>query len=266
MTTYWWGPCPGIYIPALIVLPFCDGGELLIHVTRAGRDGLTTTKRLSYAAQIALGMQYLSLRNIVHRDLAARNILLDTMLACKVADFGMSASLVQTCRTYAAKYARVHEEIALRWASNSPEAMQHEKFSTASDVKSDVWAYGVTIWEIFNCGLSEPYGNLGNSEIGPYVKGGGKLAAPHGDVCPSQVYTEVMLPCWAMGASNRPSFGEFEMPIAPSVHYFRATLLPELHAAVAPTVEANLAGQGDCTATRTSSSRSSTSMGPARTT
>ena len=261
-------------LPALIVLQYCEGGELLEYVAQAGPTGLTTTRRLTCAAQIALGMQYMTTRNIVHRDLAARNVLLDAMGSCKVADFGMSASLVQTGRIYAAKYVRVHQEIALRWAS--PEALQHEKFSPASDV----WAYGVTVWEIFGSGLSEPYGDFGNAEIGPYIKGGGQLAVPPGDVCPPQIFDEVMQPCWAMDAAERPSFGELydkcvvhgavedqvtleeraaargappasttvlgdARCLAPSVHYLSATLLPELHSAVRPVAEANLAGQGD---------------------
>ena len=263
-------------LPALIVLQYCEGGELLDYVAQAGPAGLTTTRRLTCAAQIALGMQYMTTRNIVHRDLAARNVLLDAFGSCKVADFGMSASLVQTGKTYAARYIRVHQEIALRWAS--PEALQHEKFSPASDV----WAYGVTVWEIFASGLSEPYGGLGNGEIAPYIKGGGQLAIPPGAVCPSQIFEELMTPCWAMDAAERPSFGELydacvvhgavedqatleeraaakgarcssaallgdSRYLAPSVHYLGATLLPELHSAVRPVVEANLAGQGDPT-------------------
>ena len=189
-------------LPAMIVLPYCEGGQLLDNIAQAGPDGLTATRRLTYAAQIALGMQYISARNIVHRDVAARNVLLDAMGDCKVADFGMSTSLVQTGRTYAAKYVRIHEEIALRWAA--PEALQHERFSTASDV----WAYGVTVWEIFACGLSEPYGDLGLGEVGPHVKGGGRLGVPPSDECPAQVYEELMLPCWAADPNDRLTFGE----------------------------------------------------------
>ena len=61
--------------------------------------GLSTTKKLGYSAQIALGMQYITVRKIVHRDLAARNVLLDVEGNCRVADFGMSASLVEKGKT-----------------------------------------------------------------------------------------------------------------------------------------------------------------------
>ena len=260
-------------LPALIILRFCEGGELLEHVRGAGPDELTTTKQLTFASQIALGMQYISARNIVHRDLAARNILLDGVGRCMVSDFGMSTSLVQTGKVYAAKYVRLHEEIALRWAA--PEALQHEKFSTASDV----WAWGVTVWEIFACGMSEPYGDIGLGEVGAFIRGGGQPDMPPGSGCPAQVYSELMQPCWASDPKERPGFGElFDVCVlhgavedevtleeraakrgskartdltgdsrylAPSVHFFRGTLLPKLRSAVGPVAEANRAGQGD---------------------
>ena len=261
-------------LPALVILMFCEGGELVTHVSDAGRDGLSATDRLTYASQIALGMQYISTRSIVHRDLAARNVLLDSMRKCRVSDFGMSTSLVKTGKVYAAKYVRMHEEIALRWAS--PEALQHEKFSTASDV----WAYGVLVWEVFACGVSEPYGDHGLGEVGAFIKAGGKPAALPRNTCPSQVYDELMLPCWRANPNARPTFGELydicvlhgavedqvtldqraaKGPLrtgrgslvgdlrylAPSVRYLSGTLVPELHLAVGPGVEANLAGRGD---------------------
>ena len=187
-------------LPAMILLPYCEGKELFTHVLEAGPGGLTTTRRLTIAGQIALGMQYITTRKIVHRDLAARNVLLDSTGISKVADFGMSASLVQRGKTYAAAYVRMHEEVALRWAA--PEALQHEKFSPASDV----WAFGVTVWEVFSPGLA-PYNDLGNGEVGAHVKSGGVLAAPL-DECTAAVYNECMLPCWAQNPSDRPSFGD----------------------------------------------------------
>ena len=175
----------------------------------------------------------------------------------------------------------MHEEIALRWAA--PEALQHEKFSSASDA----WAYGVTIWEIFAAG-AEPYTDLGLGEVGAFVKGGGRLKLPSAS-CPQQVFEELMAPCWAVQAGDRLQFGELydaavrcgapeqgdKIPrgsmladtratktpnrirrlattckndkayAAPSVHYLATTLVPELRVAVASTVDANLAGNGD---------------------
>ena len=267
-------------LPALILLEFCDGGELLV---RLREQPMTTAKKLTYAAQIALGMQYVAARNVVHRDLAARNVLLDTMGMVRIADFGMSASLVQQGKTYAAQYVRLHEDVALRWAA--PEALQHQKFSAASDV----WAYGVTVWEIFSAG-AEPYGTLGLGEVGAFVKSGGRLKLPavstveSTDGCPTQVFDELIMPCWATDPNNRPGFGElYDMTVkhgaledavtlqqkaearqsqtrrcvrrssldgnraylAPSVRYFQEKLLPMVIERARPVAEANRAGRVD---------------------
>ena len=187
-------------LPALVLLMYCEGGELLEHVKHPiSPDGISTSQLLTFVAQVALGMQHISSCSIVHRDLAARNVLLDAMGVAKVADFGMSASLVHAGKEYAAEYVRVQEEIALRWAA--PEALQDQRFSA----QSDVWSFGVMVWEMFARG-AVPYGELGLGEIGPMVKGGGRLQLP--DACPAQVFAEVMLPCWSHQASERPSFGE----------------------------------------------------------
>ena len=263
-------------LPALILLEYCEGGELREYVTNDGLpDKLTTTTKLTFAAQIALGMQYIAARNIVHRDLAARNVLLDGTGKCKVADFGMSTSLIQQGKTYAAKYVQLHEEVALRWTS--PEALQHEKFSVASDV----WAYGITVWEIFSGG-NEPYGDQGLGEVGAFVKGGGRLWRPNEGGCPVQLFDELMASCWAADPSERPAFGElYDVAVrhgaledgaiikkrakikkarslnistaaqrsgdrahlaAPSVHYMQAKLAPAVAAAVQPIADANAAG------------------------
>ena len=186
-------------LPALILLAYCEGGELLKRLRNGGSGGgLNTTKKLTYAAQIALGMQYLSTRNVVHRDLAARNVLLDAMGICKVADFGMSTSLVRQDKTYAAEYIKIHAEMALRWAA--PEALANDRFSVASDV----WAYGVTVWEIFSAGV-DPYSECGLAEVGAFVKSGGRLKLPMTD-CPEVVFDALMQPCWATDPSARPGF------------------------------------------------------------
>ena len=266
-------------LPVLIVLEFCEGGELLQRVQSAAPEELSVTNMLTYGAQIALGMQYIATRNIVHRDLAARNVLLSIDRTCKVADFGMSASLVQAGKQYAAEYVRMREEVAMRWAS--PEALQDQKFSAASDV----WSYGVVLWEIFSAGKL-PFEDLGIGEIGAFVRTGGKLGAPPPSDCPPEVYEQLILPCFAFDAKKRPAFGElydvavahgaiedeetleeyacmrrrpsFQLGrtvqvdnpddrslLAPSVHHLGGVVLSDLHAAVAATVEKNLSGSVD---------------------
>ena len=144
------------------------------------------------------------------------------------------------------------------------QVLQHEKFS----VGSDIWAYGVTVWEIFAAGGSEPFGDLGLGEVGPHVKSGGKLAIPPGGCCPALVYDDLLFPCWMMNVAARPRFGElYDVAIrhggledaisiakrsteracvappndtsevdrdllGPSVHHLKAVLLPKALAAI----------------------------------
>ena len=162
-------------LPALVLMLCCDGGGLLEHVWKAGAGGLSAAKLLTVAAQVALGMQHISSCSIVHRDHASRNLLLDSTPS-RVADFSMSASLVRAGKLYAAEYVRVQEEISLRWAA--PEALHDQRFS----VQSDVWSFGVMVWELFAAGgRAVRRARLGRG--GPLCQRAGPAAAssfPHG--------------------------------------------------------------------------------------
>ncbi|KAG8553088.1 hypothetical protein GDO81_003261 [Engystomops pustulosus] len=155
---------------------------------------------LRVALQICSGMKYLSSLNFVHRDLASRNCLVGENLTIKIADFGMSRNL------YAGDYYRIQGRAVLpiRWMAW--ECILMGKFTTASDV----WAFGVTLWEIFMLCKEQPYGELNDEDVienaGEVFRDSKKqiyLSRP--PPCPQSLY-ELMLQCWSRDCRERPSF------------------------------------------------------------
>ncbi|XP_073455017.1 epithelial discoidin domain-containing receptor 1 isoform X1 [Aquarana catesbeiana] len=155
---------------------------------------------LHVALQICSGMKYLSSLNFVHRDLASRNCLVGENLTIKIADFGMSRNL------YAGDYYRIQGRAVLpiRWMAW--ECILMGKFTTASDV----WAFGVTLWEILMLCKEQPYGELNDEDVienaGEIFRDSKKqiyLSRPL--ICPTSLY-ELMLQCWARDCRERPSF------------------------------------------------------------
>ncbi|XP_054269206.1 tyrosine-protein kinase Shark [Macrosteles quadrilineatus] len=148
-----------------------------------------------WASQIACGMQYLEEEKIVHRDLAARNILLASRHQAKISDFGLSRLKCGEREYYRATQGG---RWPIKWYA--PESYNYGKFTSASDV----WSYGVTLWEMFSYG-KQPYGDMKGVDVIQLVEKGERLDQPQD--CPNHIYN-VMERCWSYQPRDRPTFSE----------------------------------------------------------
>ncbi|KAM9719601.1 tyrosine-protein kinase Lyn [Menidia menidia] len=174
--------------PIYIITEYMENGSLLDFLKSEKGCKLLLPKLIDFSAQIAEGMAYLERKNYIHRDLRAANVLVSESLLCKIADFGL---------------ARVDDYVAgegakfpIKWTA--PEAINYGSFT----IKSDIWSFGVLIYEIITYG-KVPYPGMTKGEVISSVQRGYRMPRP--DNCPLELY-DIMTSCWKDRPGDRPTF------------------------------------------------------------
>ncbi|XP_044164790.1 ephrin type-A receptor 4-like isoform X2 [Acropora millepora] len=190
--------------PILLILEYMPYGDLLgyLRISRGHHDiynsgekkptsRLTDTELLSFAWMIADGMSYLADMRVVHRDLAARNVLVGENKVCKISDFGLARDVNTEV------YVRTSQaRLPVKWMP--PESL----FLGESSTKSDIWSYGIVLWEVFTIGDS-PYPRVKPRQVASLLERGYRMPRPNHI---SEELYSVMSECWLEKPEDRPSF------------------------------------------------------------
>ncbi|XP_037089788.1 epidermal growth factor receptor-like [Pollicipes pollicipes] len=172
----------------------------LLDYVRNNRSKIGSKPLLNWCTQIARGMAYLEERRLVHRDLAARNVLVQTPNSVKITDFGLAKLLDINEEEYKAAGGKM----PIKWLAL--ECIQHRIFNH----KSDVWAFGVTVWELLTYG-GRPYENVPAKDVPDLLEKGERLPQP--GCCSIEIYM-IMIKCWMLDADSRPTFRELSEEFA----------------------------------------------------
>ncbi|EDQ92133.1 uncharacterized protein MONBRDRAFT_44336 [Monosiga brevicollis MX1] len=173
-------------------IPYGDVRSVL-KACRSASTAVHAHEQVYMAAQAAAGMEYLASLGFVHRDLAARNILLGRYCHIKLADFGLSRALDTESQYYVVQSRSL---LPFRWMSI--EALKEGKFTT----QSDVWAFGVLLWEIMSMAKT-PWRKNSTQEVKQLILAGERLPPPRN--CPQTLYS-LMTTCWQPAPAARPTF------------------------------------------------------------
>uniref|UniRef100_A0A4W3HB74 Tyrosine-protein kinase n=1 Tax=Callorhinchus milii TaxID=7868 RepID=A0A4W3HB74_CALMI len=181
--------------PFFIVTELMRHGDLLKYLKRYH---LQIPQMIDMAAQAAAGMSHLESNNYIHLDLAARNILVGDNNVCKIADFGLARLIKEDNIAI-----RFTDKLPIKWTA--PEVVMNSDFS----VKSDVWSFGIVLYEIITKGKM-PYLGMTNRDALFKVANGYRMPCPAG--CPEPIYN-LMRECWNENPDDRPSFKTLKLQL-----------------------------------------------------
>nr|BAG55514.1 protein tyrosine kinase tec [Hartaetosiga gracilis] len=180
--------------PLMIVTEFMRNGCLLNYLRDHNSELQGRAPVLLYMSiQVANAMVFLEEHGFIHRDLAARNCLVGEHYAVKVTDFGLSRYTLDDEYT-----ASEGTKFPIKWSA--PEVFEFGRFSS----KSDVWSFGVLLWEIWSIGI-QPYPDKTNAQTVEFLDKGGRLNCPYG--CPDHIF-DIMKECWHKDIELRPPFAD----------------------------------------------------------
>ncbi|XP_054707626.1 focal adhesion kinase 1-like [Uloborus diversus] len=180
--------------PIWIVMELAKHGEMRAYLQN-NQSRLDLGTLILYAYQLSTALSYLECRKFVHRDIAARNVLVYAKDCVKLADFGLSRWVEDQSYYKASK-----GKLPIKWMA--PESINFRRFTTASDV----WMFGVCMWEILMFGV-KPFQGVRNNDVIVKIENGERLPLPPN--CPPRLYS-LMSQCWSYEPSKRPSFKEMK--------------------------------------------------------
>ncbi|XP_018587391.1 protein tyrosine kinase 2aa isoform X12 [Scleropages formosus] len=180
--------------PVWIIMELCTLGELRSFL-QVRKYSLDLASLILFAYQLSTALAYLESKRFVHRDIAARNVLVSSTDCVKLGDFGLSRYMEDSSYYKASK-----GKLPIKWMA--PESINFRRFTSASDV----WMFGVCMWEILMYGV-KPFQGVKNNDVIGRIENGERLAMPHN--CPPTLYS-LMTKCWAYDPSKRPRFTELK--------------------------------------------------------
>ncbi|CAF3391796.1 unnamed protein product [Rotaria sp. Silwood1] len=183
--------------PVLLIMELARLGEVLRAYLVANRNDFDLLTLVLYCVQLSSALAYLESKKFVHRDIAARNVLVSNHELVKLADFGLSRQLTLDNSYYKASKGK----LPIKWMA--PESINFRRFTHLSDV----WMFGVCMWEILTMG-KKPFQGITNADVIDQIETGLRLPLP-GTNCPKSLY-DLMQECWSYEPTTRPNFTQIE--------------------------------------------------------